>query len=413
MSSPQKLLIIGSVFPEPNSSAAGGRMMQLIALFIEEGWEVTFASAATDSDYMFDLETLGVDKVRIELNNKSFDSFISSLQPDMVMFDRFMIEEQYGWRVSEQCPTALRILDTEDLHCLRAARQAAFKENRFFDYDDLLSDVAKREVASILRCDLSLIISDFEMNLLQNYFKVDAALLHYLPFMLDPLTGKEVDALPTFESRSHFISIGNFLHAPNVNAVMYLKEEIWPLIRKELPAAELHIYGAYPPQKITQLHNVKEGFLVKGRVEDANLVVRNARVSLAPLRFGAGMKGKLVEAMLCGTPSVTTVIGAESMHRGMEWSGGIANDARGIATAAVNIYTIEKRWRKAQKNGFAIINTIFPRELLGARFIKQIMNLQRSIENHRKNNFIGEVLRHHSLSSTKYMSRWIEEKNKD
>ncbi len=74
----------------------------------------------------------GVRKKSIELNSSSFDDFAVELNPDVVLFDRFMIEEQFGWRIIENCPKAIRILDTEDLHCLRTARQKAFKEKQNF-----------------------------------------------------------------------------------------------------------------------------------------------------------------------------------------------------------------------------------------------------------------------------------------
>lgn len=116
------LLIIGFVWPEPNSSAAGGRMLQLITQFQQQGFSITFACPAMDSDFMADLSSLNIDKKSIALNCSSFDTFIRELNPAVVLFDRFMIEEQFGWRVAENCPDALRILDTEDLHCLRLAR---------------------------------------------------------------------------------------------------------------------------------------------------------------------------------------------------------------------------------------------------------------------------------------------------
>jgi hypothetical protein len=408
----QHILIIGSVWPEPNSSAAGGRMMQLIYLFKEKGWEVTFASAAADSEFMFDVCEIGVEKVSIELNNTSFDVFVSSLKPTIVMFDRFMTEEQFGWRVAEQCPDALRILDTEDLHCLRLARQKAFKENRLFSTDDLMSDVAKREVASILRCDISLIISDVEMDLLQKQFNIDAALLYYLPFMLQPISIDNIANWLPFESRDNFIAIGNFLHEPNWNAVQYLKEDIWPLVRKQLPEVEFHIYGAYPSQKVNELHQPKQGFFIKGRAENAATVVKQARVCLAPLRFGAGIKGKLVEAMLCGTPSVTTDIGAEAMHGNLEWSGIIANNAEDIASAAVELHNNKITWLKAQENGVKIINNVYSKAILALPFIKHVLQVQNNLKKHRLANFTGAMLMHHTLSSTKYMARWIEAKNK-
>ena len=179
------VLIIGYVWVEPNSSAAGGRMLQIIKQFILQKWKVTFASSAVKGEKAMDLNSIGVDVVSIELNNSSFDNFVKLLQPTIVLFDRFMIEEQFSWRVSENCPEALRILDTEDLHCLRKTREKAIKNKELFLKDNLLKeDITKREIASILRSDLSLIISTFEMDLLTNFFKIDKELLCNLPFLL-------------------------------------------------------------------------------------------------------------------------------------------------------------------------------------------------------------------------------------
>ena len=166
----KSLLIIGFVWPEPKSSAAGNRMMQLIALFQGNGYEITFASTAQNLEFSEDVSALGITTKTIELNSATFDDFIKELHPEIVLFDRFMVEEQFGWRVSESCPNVLKILNTEDLHCLRNARQLAVKENRDFHLDDLFSDMAKREIASILRCDVSLMVSQFEIELLKNHF---------------------------------------------------------------------------------------------------------------------------------------------------------------------------------------------------------------------------------------------------
>jgi hypothetical protein len=409
----QHVLIIGFVWPEPNSSAAGGRMVQLISIFKQHGFEVAFASPAMDSDYMVDLESLGVSKKSIALNCSSFDVFVKELNPTIVLFDRFMMEEQFGWRVAENCPDALRLLDTEDLHCLRLARQKAFKEKRQFTTDDLLvEDVAKREIASILRCDVSLMISEFEMELLQTVFKIDTNLLCYLPLLLEPIEDSTIQNQPSFEDRNNFVFIGNFLHEPNWNAVQYLKETIWPLIRKQMPNAVLQIYGAYPSQKVLQLHQSKEGFHIMGRANDAQEVVTNARVVLAPLRFGAGIKGKLVEAMQCGTPSLTTTIGAESMCGNLPWNGFIADEAPIFADKALELYQDKTIWLKSQENGFRIIEKRYLKSLFEDDFVRHILKVQVHLKQHRLHNFMGTMLQHHTLTSTKYMSRWIEEKNK-
>jgi hypothetical protein len=409
----QHVLIIGFVWPEPNSSAAGGRMVQLISIFKEQGFDVTFASPAMDSDYMIDLNSLGVIKKSIALNCSSFDVFVNELNPTIVLFDRFMMEEQFGWRVAENCPDALRLLDTEDLHCLRLARQKAFKENRSFSTDDLLvEDVAKREISSILRCDISLMIAEYEMELLQSVFKIYAVLLYYLPLLLEPINESTIQNLPSFEERNNFVFIGNFLHEPNWNAVQYLKDEIWPLIRKQIPEAVLQIFGAYPSQKVLQLHQPKQGFYIMGRADNAQEVVRKAKLVLAPLRFGAGIKGKLIEAMQCGTPSVTTTIGAESMCGDLPWNGFIVDDVQVFADKVVELYQDKNLWRNAQENGFEIIEKRFLKSAFATDFVKHILETQTHLKQHRLCNFMGSMLQHHTLASTKYMSRWIEEKNK-
>jgi glycosyltransferase involved in cell wall biosynthesis len=412
-SSPQQALFIGSVWPEPASSAGGSRTVQLMELFISQGWKLTFASTAADSEHAIDFSKWPVSKVSIQLNDSRFDDFISELQPTIVVFDKFMIEEQFGWRVAQQCPQALRILDTIDLHCLRVARQKALKEQRRFERTDLLKEeMAKRELASILRSDISLIISDVEMELLLELFRVDEALLHYVPFLLEPISVEKKNNWPAFESREHFITIGNFLHEPNWNAVLYLKQEIWPLIRKALPGADLHVYGAYTSQKAEALHAPKEGFFIKGRAVDAMEVVSKAKICLAPLRFGAGIKGKLVEAMQCGTPSVTTGIGAEGMHGTFNWNGSIANETNAFAKAAVQLYTDKALWENSREQGVVIINEFYAKKTLGDKLLKRILDVQQSLEEHRLKNFTGALLMHHTLASTKYLSKWIEEKNR-
>jgi glycosyltransferase involved in cell wall biosynthesis len=174
----------------------------------------------------------------------------------------------------------------------------------------------------------------------------------------------------------------------------------------------LNIYGAYPSQKVLQLHHPKEGFLVKGRAPKAQEVVSGARVVLASLRFGAGVKGKLIEAMQCGTPSLTTTIGAESMYGDLPWNGFITDNPQVFADEAVQLYNVKKRWLEAQHNGLDIINQRYSKALFVEDFNKYILALQANLQQHRLNNFIGTMLQHHTLSSTKYMSRWIEAKNK-
>lgn len=408
----KQLLIIGFVWPEPKSSAAGSRMMQLIETFQSNNYTITFASTCAKTDNAFNLKSIGIFQKSIALNSVTFDDFIKELNPDVVLFDRFMTEEQFGWRVAEQCPNALRILDTEDLHGLRKGRQQAFKENKPFDKAYLFNDTAKREIASIYRSDISLIVSEAEMEILKNDFKVDESLLLYLPFMLDEVSETKIANLPSFNERQHFITIGNFLHEPNYNAVLYLKDTIWPLIRKQLPKADLNIYGAYASQKVNQLHNPKEGFFIKGFTEDVNQVMQKARICLAPIRFGAGLKGKLIDAMQNGTPCVMTSIASEGMFGDFKINGFEEDNPELFAEKTVELFLDENLWRKKQNNGFQVINKRFNKVNFKVEFLKQIGITNQQLNEKRSNNFTGQMLQHQTLQSTKFMGKWIAEKNK-
>jgi len=405
-----KILIIGFVWPEPCSSAAGVRTMELIEAFLQQKWKVIFASPATRTDHMINLESLGIATHNIEVNSHSFDDFVSRIAPDIVLFDRFMMEEQFGWRIEKKCPGALRILDTSDLHFLRDARHQALKQNRTMTDSDLFSDMAKREIASIYRSDLTLLISEFEMELLKQKFAIPETLIHHTPFMFEK--SDIVNPLPAFEQRQHFITIGNFRHTPNWDSVLWLKQEIWPLIRKRLPETEMHIFGSYPPKKATQLHEPKNGFMIRGWAPDALEVMKQARVCLAPLRFGAGIKGKLADAMLAGTPSVTTPIGAEAMTLGGEWCGYIEEQAEDFAEAAVRLYSNPNLWIEKQKYCFKIISQLFNKNDNSEKLISRIMTVKNGLKEHRLHNFTGAMLRHHHHRSTEFMSRWIEAKNR-
>jgi glycosyltransferase involved in cell wall biosynthesis len=446
-----KALFIGLVWPEPDSSAAGKRILQLVEFFQNRGDKVIFSSAASKTDYSFDFTSLRVAAERragrragsrsvtkqsvdssflgmtkefqIQLNDSSFNEFLKTENPNIVVYDRFVSEEQFGWRVSQECPDALQILDTEDLHLLRFAREKAFKKK---EEVNLYNEITIREIASILRSDLSLIISEYEMNLLQNEFNISPFLLHYLPFLEDIRHSEErgisekispfsatmdsAEMTKNFPERKDFVFIGNFLHEPNWQTVLHLKKNIWPKIKSKIPDAKLNIYGAYPSQKVWDLHNEKEGFWVHGRAGDALKVISEARILLAPLVFGAGQKGKFIDAMQAGTPVATNSIGAESMF-GEIIPGIIEDDENQFIKKTIELYSNEKTWKKAQKNGFQILKEKFDKDLFESNLSSKIINLQSGLEKHRNRNFIGKILKSNTVNALKYMSLWIEAKN--
>lgn len=382
----KKVLVIGNVFPEPTSSAAGTKMMQWLHLFKANDFQTVYASTSPQSEFSAGLTEFTTDTWLVEMNNSSFNEQLQTFQPDIVLYDRFMVEEQFSWRVRETVPNAVHLLETQDLHFLREARS---KQQPFFN------TTCKREIASILRVDLAFIISEFELDFLKNNF----------PFVVDkisyfPLCYKAGKQFVQVEKRSDFCFIGNFLHTPNKQAVLFLKT-IWKDVRKALPNAVIHIYGAYPNQQIQQLHNEKEGFLVHGRTESVTDVFTKHKFLLAPIAFGAGLKGKLLEAMQYGIVSLTTPMGAEGIATIDEWNGKVVELAN--FTSEIIALNAISNYAELQEKGKQILTQKFNSDYFTPRISEQIQNTPPT-------NFLTEIMNFHRQQSVRYLSKWIEGK---
>lgn len=404
------VVVIGYVWPEPHSSAAGQNMLNLLRCFSDNNWQVTFCSAAKHSEFEVSLADLSIDTHDINLNCASFDDLMLSLAPEIVVFDRFMIEEQFGWRVANACPNALRVLNTEDLHSLREERHRQLKNSSA----DRNMDINYREIAAILRCDTTLILSAAEITFLKSQYNIADELLYH--WHLVPELAAESDLVSTYDSfdaRNGFVFIGNYRHAPNWDAVLWLRQSVWPKIRAQLPSATLSVYGAYQPPKASQLHSPKDGFLIQGRASSAAKVMSEARICLAPLRFGAGVKGKLLDAISAHTPSVTTTVGIEGIETAENWPGYVADDALDIANHAVELHQNKPVWEKASKQCTNMKEAMLSNSMSNkVGLLSALSDAHLNLAQRRKRNFLGGMLQHHTMASTRYMTQWIEAKNR-
>ncbi len=199
---PRKVLFIGAVFPEPTSSAAGVRTLSLLRDFRSRGDQILFVSPSDRNAFSDALKAEGIETAEAKPNDPAFDSLVRDFAPEIVIFDRFMLEEQFGWRVAEVAPQALRVLDTIDLHFLRRIRGEWLKESLktesegreggaiseaslsriFHSLEGIETEDCLRELAAIYRSDLTLILSSFEMNLLKERFQIPAERLLELGF---------------------------------------------------------------------------------------------------------------------------------------------------------------------------------------------------------------------------------------
>lgn len=350
------------------------------------------------------------------------------------------------------------ILDMQDMHSLRHGRQelvwrmdqASQNENvqqdplqvipEVIDYVPSVdgngkdSDRLLRELASIHRCDLTLVCSPHEMDLLQREYGVPKDKLCLASFFVNPssifetnlTSSTKQEQVSNDEEETKFIFCGGFLHDPNVDAVKVLLKNIWPRLRTMVPNDDassnrisLHIHGAYCPKSILQSHNPKDGIFVHGytpRLEDIfdNQTGRN--VLLAPLRFGAGIKGKILDAWRYGMPVITTPIGSEGIVPQQDddhFGGAVCLTVDDFCENAVALMlNTDGCYSKAQKDGFRLLRTEFHagRNWDTVQQHLQALRHHDTLADSRQRDPIQAMLWHQSLRSTKYFSKWIEEK---
>lgn len=407
MSVPKKhALFFVYVWPEPMSSAAGVRTYALLRALKNAGYELSAASPSQPSPHSEALNRLGCATYPCDPNaSHPTEEKLKGLSPSLVVYDRFVMEEQFGWRARALWPEALHVVDTQDLHSLRRARErlaGAGKTNEEIKNPspaDMGEDLL-RELASLYRADAALVVSSFEESLLRSLGFPAENLLH-LAFPAQP------DAEPApYEARKGFCFLGNFRHPPNLHGVRWLIAELWPAVRERLPAAELHLYGAYPPAEISR-HKGEQGIFAHGPVADHRAALRSHRALLSPLRFGAGIKGKVLEAWGTGTPVIGTALSFEGMGK----EGLLAEDAKSLAQACLALED-EALWRKESLSGLHAVASLYGEERLAKSFLEFTESRAKELSSIRARNLTGAMLRHHTLNASKYFSRWIEAKNR-
>ena len=405
----KSLLVIGHQWPEPDATAAGEHMLWLLKGFLRKGFKITFASAAAPGTYEIDLATLGIERVLIRLNDSSFDRFLGDTDFSHVLFDRFLTEEQFSWRVRDNLPAALLLLDTEDLHSLRHSREEAVRKQHSWSVEDWVqTPLFYRELASMFRSDLNLIISNREVEFLTAHAPFLKDKLVYVPFGMDPLTET---APGSFEQRCDFVFLGNGKHKPNLDAITLLKTEIWPLIRKSIAEARLLVYGAYLPNRVLEMDAPLEGFVIKGWASDLGPVLGNARLQLAPLRFGAGIKGKVLKAAQFNLPTMGTSIGFEGITEGHHSTSFVADESRHFAEKAIRLYTDRNYWDRALK---------LQKQASQPHVHASFDTLADAIDSHKERlaallpetRMIQTLLQNEAFDRVRYLSRWIEAKEK-
>jgi len=338
-----------------------------------------------------------------------------------------VMEEQFGWQIHGLVPHALRVIDTQDLHLVRTMRQHIIETQGGCIADAVRAvpsaedSTTQRELASMYRSDLNLICSSDEMTLLQNTLNFPSNKIALASFFFPP--SEPLEKLPRFQNRKNFVTIGNFHHKPNNDSLEFLAREVWPQIRSHFthqitepntPLPEMHIYGAYPTKRHMDMTDTTTGFIVKGPAKSLSTLARY-RIMLAPLRFGAGIKGKIADGWRYGVPCVTTPIGAEGMATHKDWWGGEcrAMTSHEISLDAVGLYSDQTRWLTAQQNGRVLLENLFDEKQNGDALMKAITRAKTNMAHNRSLDYIQHMLWMQSHRASEFMSKWISEKNKN
>jgi glycosyltransferase involved in cell wall biosynthesis len=267
---------------------------------------------------------------------------------DVVILSRLDTAAELLSSVRQFCPHAKLIFDTVDLHFLRQTRQAALRDDARMKR--LAAATKNAELKLIRESDITLVVSATEKTYLEQCIPEATVRvlsnIHHVP-----------GSCAGFIERQGILFIGGFSHPPNTDAVSWFVEDIFPLVLSALPKVQVYVIGADPPAHVRRLAN--DHIQILGYVPDVEPYLRGCRLSVAPLRFGAGVKGKINQSLSYGLPVVATTIGVEGMCLADEESVLVADDARSFSDAIVRLYEDAELWLKLSRAGAEVMERHF------------------------------------------------------
>ncbi|RYJ37028.1 Glycosyl transferase group 1 [Flavobacterium anhuiense] len=353
----KNVIIIDTKIPEYNKDSGSRRLTEIIKLLLKNNIGVfllgDFKEYRFTSDYVEYFRNLGVVvyEPAVDKNGNLItkSEFIKQVLPftDSVWLHRPEIFAKYYSIIKKNKPAAKVFFDMVDFHYLRFKRE--FELTGDLDAIKKADKFLKIELENCKNADKIIVISDTEKDALKEFYDEDSKVIsigniHQYFENEDPIS---------FENRKDLLFIGGFDHKPNVDAVNYLAEEIMPLVWKVNPEISISIIGSNPPESILKLNS--ENFKIVGYVEDVSPYFLNSRIFAAPLRYGAGIKGKIGQSLEFGLPLVTTSIGAEGFDFGENKNVLVGNSSQEIVNNIILLYTNKEMWEKVSADSQKII----------------------------------------------------------
>jgi GT2 family glycosyltransferase len=359
------VLIIDSYTPRPDHDAGSVRMFGVCRILRRLGCHVTFLpeNRALDGEYTRALQAIGVEAL-YHPYTLSMEQHLreAGARYQAVIMSRVDVAAQVIAAVRRHCPRARRIFDTVDLHFLRESRRAGVTDARRVASAERLKE---RELAIARACDVTLVVSPVERDLLAREAPDVAVELVSLIVTPDPTE-------TTFAERNGILYIANFQHPPNCDALEDYLRNIHPLVHERLPEATLTVIGAHVPPALQRL--ARDGVRFAGPIADIRPSFAGARLSIAPLRYGAGIKGKVITSLAHGVPVVTTAIGAEGMALKHGDDILIADAPNAFADAVVALHSDAALWERLSENGLRAVTAQFS-VVNAARALARVLRL--------------------------------------
>ena len=347
-----RVLVVDACMLTPDRDSGSVRMRAILELVGELGGKATFVADNLEhrEPYVGELQQRGVE-VLYRPYLKSIASLLATRgrEFDVVVLSRHYVAARHLAAVRRLAPQARVVFDTVDLHFLRAERQAALAGGAPAGVDR----EREQELDVVRGADVTLVVSPVEREVLARH--LPAARVDVLSNIHEPMPGGR-----PFAERAGIVFIGSFRHPPNADAVLWYAREVLPLVRARLPGVVTTIVGAEPPASVRAL-DCRE-LAVAGHVEDIDPVFTAARVSIAPLRYGAGVKGKVNLAMSYGVPVVATSVAVEGMHLADGVDVLVADHPQAFADALARAYSDEATWEKLSRAGVDNVRRHFSRE---------------------------------------------------
>jgi glycosyltransferase involved in cell wall biosynthesis len=318
--------------------------------------------------YTEQLQQMGVEVV---YGPTPFTEFIENYGKfyDFVMLSRPRIGANFIELCQAYCTKAKIVYDTVDLHYLRLRRQAEYEEGELSDYYAKISkehEIIEKDLME--SADTTLVVSEVEAKMLEKDGFENVEVISNIHSIV-PVSYKKV-----FSDRNDLIFIGGYAHHPNIDGVKWFVDEIFPLVQAKQPHIKIHVVGSNMPSDLKEYLSQKDGVIIDGFVDDATLVelLSSSRVFVAPMRYGAGVKGKVGQAIEHGTPVVCTAIAAEGMYLKDGVSALIADEPEAFASKIVSLYTNEALWIQVQKNAKEVVKNNFSKDA-ARKVFKRIM----------------------------------------